>query len=72
MTDKLKPCPFCGEEAEVDDICRKEAVTYIVDCTNKKCRLYEFYTGSETGRQAVNVWNKRVSEEDWEDTVLIY
>ena len=54
MTDKLKPCPFCGGEAEliIDEACYYKSQVYC-----KKC-------GVRTNRQhipeiAVTTWNTR-------------
>lgn len=56
-THALKPCPFCGGDAELLIVPGKMA-TWIVRCT--KC-----YTNNGTfvtDRDAVEVWNRRVFE----------
>ena len=55
MIDGLKPCPFCGGEAEM---VRNSAGSYFVRCTNKQCaaktRLYH-----ENDNGARLAWNRR-------------
>lgn len=56
MSEELKPCPFCGGEAETNMILfdSKE----IISCSNRKC--YAHYTGFTTTRKA---WNTRPIED---------
>ena len=61
--DFLKPCPFCGGEAEFiqEDI----AGLYAVNCKECKCRTpfhFDFGEGSE--KKALKVWNRRKPLED--------
>lgn len=55
MIDGLKPCPFCGGEAEM---VRSSSGSYFVRCTNKQCaaktRLYH-----ENDNGARLAWNRR-------------
>lgn len=60
---KLKPCPFCGTEAEIrrgcqydDDGYIKEEVYYFGRCTNIACPKGYTY---DTHRKAVRAWNRR-------------
>ncbi len=58
--DKLKPCPFCGAEAEV--IIHPYTVqidVFGVECTRCGCKTEQNYT-SKIG--AIGAWNRRVSE----------
>lgn len=55
---KLKPCPFCGGEAEFiqEDI----AGLYAVNCKECKCRTpFQFNFGEGSEKKALKVWNRR-------------
>lgn len=63
----LKPCPFCGGKAE-----RKETEKYIgfgrmmpqyyIKCGNERCGLYVATCNRDTEEEAVEIWNRRVTE----------
>jgi len=55
MTEKLKPCPFCGGEAEIERAGTPRFST-IYACTDCGCRLE---TGEEWGHGTA--WNTRPS-----------
>lgn len=67
MTDKLKPCPFCGGEAytyTAKNITKGTTREYwLVHC--KECGLnypqYKKYCWAE--EQAIEVWNRRVNND---------
>lgn len=79
MSEKLKPCPFCGVEASVKyaAIGKGSAKGYWVSCDNGDCRediecaTYAFDTEAE----AIEAWNRRVERTcrmervAWHDTV---
>lgn len=46
---ELKPCPFCGGEAELDEYCGK----YVVFCKNASC------SWRKTKAEAIEAWNTR-------------
>ena len=50
MTQELKPCPFCGSEAELN-ITRKHC-----HCSTGKCWLNDFHV-------PIDFWNTRPREE---------
>lgn len=56
MSDKLKPCPFCGGEA----ILRMQNADYIPDMYAVECHsckyITDFYTNSG---KAIEAWNRR-------------
>ena len=55
---KLKPCPFCGSDAEIVRHCEGQITCYFASC--KKC----FSTSGcvVTKEDAVHVWNRRVED----------
>lgn len=53
MSDKLKPCPFCGGEAIVDGC---DDTLWIVIC--KDCNASINY--NETKQDAIIAWNSRI------------
>ncbi len=55
MSEKLKPCPFCGRKAFVDDSGRYEDII-VVQC----CECCSEGAIGETRKEAIKAWNKRV------------
>ena len=53
MSDKLKPCPFCGGKAIIDGC---DDTLWSVIC--KKCAASIDY--NETKQEAIEAWNRRV------------
>lgn len=72
MSDKLKPCPFCGGEAEIknfDGYHRyANGVVDFIQC--KKCggRTREYYTHIKTEidmrQEAIKAWNRRTNDKE--------
>lgn len=54
MEQELKPCPFCGGDANI--VSREEGITFI---TCKDCYAEMF---GSTKESAIKQWNTRVSE----------
>lgn len=54
--DELKPCPFCGKEAQLD----KDSYGYYeVGCYNYGCQVQPFTEIFDTKREAIRAWNRR-------------
>lgn len=51
MSEKLKPCPFCGSQAQIIKI---NAEYYVITCT-KNCVETEI----STKEKAIEIWNRR-------------
>ena len=56
MSEEIKPCPFCGSDAEYDDF--TEAVT----CVNKTCNSYG--PDGKNDYDAIQKWNQRPYDYD--------
>lgn len=58
----LKPCPFCGGEAEVNqtyDIDTNEVDGYFIICRNKDCTAWPETAEYLTEAEAIEAWNTR-------------
>ena len=64
MPNKLKPCPFCGGEAELLDENGKEDM-FFVQCKNiwKGCKVLAFTHDYLTEQEAIEAWNRRTEGE---------
>ena len=64
--EELKPCPFCGGEASTSHGSNITGGKYFfVSCEACNCRtsdFYEWYFGGAYEREAIEAWNRRVSE----------
>lgn len=59
MSEKLKPCPFCGgNNLSVEGI-----TFYWVECIDCNASI----SGHETEEQAIEAWNRRASAEQKEE-----
>lgn len=58
MSNKLKPCPFCGEEATVVACCEG----YVVECNNENCACVYGGNMTLTRNEVIKLWNKRAKE----------
>jgi Lar family restriction alleviation protein len=60
MIEKLKPCPFCGQFAEVlEQVWNGELEIYMV-----RCRCCFSTTGRYTSKnRAIELWNRRSNDE---------
>jgi Lar family restriction alleviation protein len=66
MSVELKPCPFCGGEAEMVDARKLLVVSkysyiipYSVRCSNRKCGVKPYTEYSGTEQEAIDAWNRR-------------
>jgi Lar family restriction alleviation protein len=57
MTEKLKPCPFCGSTSLYFP--DKPVFDYFIHCDNCGCNTDSF-TNAES---AIEAWNRRAKEE---------
>ena len=59
MTDYIKPCPFCGGEAEVRG-CNQGNIVECNDCGSRtKYYLDGIDTNDISMKMAIEAWNKR-------------
>lgn len=63
---EIKPCPFCGSEAEIFTMYGDYATCDVVVCKTDGCRGSKDYAWSDircTEDDAIKLWNKRVKDE---------
>ena len=59
MSEELKPCPFCGDSAEVDRLLDG----YVISCPNPKCGISAVESHSYLAyADAQAAWNTRPGE----------
>lgn len=62
---ELKPCPFCGGEAEIVDNGEVRTNKYYfvdVNCKDMNCRGYSSCLEYKTKQQAIEAWNRRAEK----------
>lgn len=58
--DKLKPCPFCGGEAQIlVDVLKDYPATYLPCCTKCDGMVEKWFP---TEKEAIDAWNRRWSD----------
>ena len=63
----LKPCPFCGGEADViEHLFYEHDSLYGLQCKKCKAKTYLFYESEE---KAIEAWNRRAGEEKQHETL---
>lgn len=65
MTRELKPCPFCGGPAEIEEVLSGiDGVRFSVGCTADEahCMGYQSLTTFNFQSEAADAWNKRADE----------
>ena len=62
MENELKPCPFCGSEAEIKTCNQCLAKAYSVVCKDKHCRGRGKKPVIDIGK-AIENWNRRAGNE---------
>ena len=67
MTNTLKPCPFCGGEAEIVDVCNDCFISGKVGVGCSKCPViiaeYGEYKVFDSEAEAIAAWNTRACDE---------
>ena len=59
--DKLKPCPFCGSDAVINE---KRYLKWIVECSNMSCPAsYMLGANYDTKEEAIESWNRRTRDD---------
>lgn len=59
MPNKLKPCPFCGGEAQLD---KNEFGHVNASCKDHKCRGWACCLNYNNKKEAVDAWNRRAGD----------
>ena len=62
MTEKLKPCPFCGGDAKVlpGSGIFNDQMLWVAICVECKAKSRDFWTQDE----AIAAWNRRADEKE--------
>lgn len=61
MIEKLKPCPFCGEKAELTWNSQGQ---HYIKCNSCDGGMFTFATTEEKIKETVDAWNKRAGDEN--------
>ena len=63
--EKMKPCPFCGGDAElnIDSTPNSNGDVYWVVCNNMDCPVCPSTELYCSARAAINAWNTRANED---------
>lgn len=72
MAEELKPCPFCGGEAIINEIPPHThyIATFMPDCKGEcfvECSKCSCMIGEDTRDKAINAWNRRANNESKTD-----
>jgi Lar family restriction alleviation protein len=59
MDDKLKPCPFCGGEAELRKFYHRFVEWWFVSCS--KCNISQIGRKNISSFEAIEAWNRRAA-----------
>lgn len=63
MTEELKPCPFCGYRAYIEEDRINGKVQEWVECANPRCgAMGPMWRKCREHKLAVKYWNQRVIE----------
>ena len=57
MSAILKPCPYCGSDAEL--ITKHKALAYFIECANAMCNAL---MQADTAEEVIAMWNARSEE----------
>ena len=64
MKTNLKPCPFCGNKAEIDFL--ESECTWYIGCTNCTCEIQDL-----SEEKSISAWNTRHDEMTLKKVLLL-
>lgn len=59
----LRPCPFCGGKARIQELPPPIHYKYRAECGSSSCELFPFTNWKRKKQEAIEVWNRRVNDE---------
>ena len=68
----IKPCPFCGHAASVEETADDGYVRFTVGCDNpnvEDCMGYQSLSTYDRRSEAIEAWNRRAPNETRDDLV---
>lgn len=76
MTEQLKPCPFCGDEAILENCIHGTLSNWhfwSVSCTAKSCDIHPCAGYFNSKQEAIEAWNRRelMMNKDFLDFILL-
>ncbi len=60
--EKLKPCPFCGDDGMIAYLSFGEHEGFAPQCQNEACFMSDYDHYFDTEELAVDAWNNRFSQ----------
>ena len=67
MSERLKPCPFCGGHPEIVTPEETDGQYWFIACTNDNCWGIAGTELCETESEAIDKWNRRDGENHADD-----
>ena len=64
MTEKLKPCPFCGAIPDIKRLhLSNHKISFSIVCFNTNCFVKPMSEWFNTEEKAIEAWNRRANNE---------
>lgn len=66
MSEKLKPCPFCGSKAELRELTYQDTTLFGIFCVEDlkpKNQHGHFIDNYASKQEAIDTWNRRADDD---------
>ncbi len=70
MAEELKPCPFCGDKADMIENSgrvKNQPKSFHPCCHNRECIMFIGAQWYNSEKEAINAWNRRADNESKTD-----